>query len=58
MNFFFWRTHHIAPLDEYYHNSKNTTFQERGKPNFNLISLNFEEPVTTTIKIFEYKEVP
>jgi hypothetical protein len=23
---------HIAPLEEHCHNSKNTTFQERGKP--------------------------
>jgi hypothetical protein len=22
---------HIAPLEEHFHNSKNTTFQERGK---------------------------
>jgi hypothetical protein len=25
---------HIAPLEEYGHNSKNTTFQKRGKTKF------------------------
>jgi hypothetical protein len=46
------------------HPQKNTAttqkiqpFRREENPNFNLISLNYEEAITITIAIFEYQEV-